>query len=82
MGGGVGWWCGGAGVGLGWGGGAGAGALTGGVSGPLAPWCLARLAFAALFGRSRWIAGAAARSVLGAAVVALAQVAGLDLVEG
>jgi cell cycle sensor histidine kinase DivJ len=59
-------------------GGSSACALTGGLSGPLAPWCLAPLAFAALFGRSRWIAEAAALSVLGAAVVALAQVAGLE----
>jgi cell cycle sensor histidine kinase DivJ len=59
-------------------GGSGACALTGGLSGPLAPWCLAPLAFATLFGRSRWIAEAAALSILGAAVVALAQVAGLE----
>ncbi|MDB5459139.1 MAG: integral rane sensor signal transduction histidine kinase [Caulobacteraceae bacterium] len=59
-------------------GGAGACALTGGLSGPLSPWCLAPVAFATLFGRSRWMAEAAALSVLGAAVAALAQVSGLE----
>ena len=59
-------------------GGAGACALTGGLSGPLTPWCLLPLAFAALFGRSRWMAEAAALAVLGAAVVALSQVAGME----
>jgi cell cycle sensor histidine kinase DivJ len=52
--------------------------LTGGLSGPLAPWCLLPLAFAPVLGRGRWLAQAAAFSVLGGAVAALAQVTGLE----
>ncbi len=58
--------------------GAGACALTGGLSGPLTPWCLVPVAFATLLGRGRWMAEAAALAVLGAAVAALGQVAGLE----
>jgi cell cycle sensor histidine kinase DivJ len=52
--------------------------LTGGLSGPLTPWCLLPVAFATLLGRGPWMAQAAALSVLGAAVAALAQMAGLE----
>lgn len=58
--------------------GAGACALTGGLSGPLTPWCLLPVAFATLLGPGRWMAEAAALAVLGAAVAALGQVAGLE----
>ena len=58
--------------------GAGACGLTGGLSGPLTPWCLLPVAFATLLGRGRWMAEAATLAVLGAAVCALAQVAGLE----
>ena len=58
--------------------GAGACALTGGLSGPLTPWCLLPLAFAALLGPGGWMAQAAALAVLGAAAAALAQVAGFE----
>ncbi len=58
--------------------GAGACGLTGGLSGPLTPWCLAPVAVAALTGRRRLMAEAAALSVMGAAVAALAQVARLE----
>ncbi len=58
--------------------GAGACALTGGLSGPLTPWCLLPVAFAAVLGPGRWMAEAATLAVLGAAVCALAQVAHLE----
>jgi cell cycle sensor histidine kinase DivJ len=58
--------------------GAGACALTGGVSGPLTPWCLAPVAAATALGRRRLLAEAAALAVLGGAVAALAQAAGLE----
>ncbi len=58
--------------------GAGACALTGGLSGPLTPWCLLPLAFAALLGPGLWMAQAAALAVLGVAVAALGQVAGFE----
>jgi cell cycle sensor histidine kinase DivJ len=56
---------------------AGAVGLTGGVSGPLAVWCLAPIAAAALLGPGRLMAAAATLSVLGAALAGLAQAAGL-----
>ncbi len=52
--------------------------LAGGLSGPLTPWCLAPVAFATLLGRGPWMAEAAALSILGAALAALAQVAGFE----
>lgn len=52
--------------------------LTGGVGGPLAAWCLAPLAAAAVFGGSSRMAEAAALSLTAAAVAALAGLAGLD----
>jgi cell cycle sensor histidine kinase DivJ len=58
--------------------GAGACALAGGISGPLAAWCLAPVAAAALLGPRRLMAEAAALAVLGAALAALAQAAGLE----
>ena len=58
--------------------GAGACGLLGGLSGPLAPWCLAPVAAATLLGRRRLMAEAAALAVLGAALAALAQAAGLE----
>jgi cell cycle sensor histidine kinase DivJ len=58
--------------------GAGACAMTGGLSGPLTPWCLLPVAFATLLGPGSWMAQAAALAVLGAAVAALAQVTGLE----
>jgi cell cycle sensor histidine kinase DivJ len=58
--------------------GAGACALTGGLSGPLTPWCLAPVAAATALGRRRLLAEAAALAVLGGAVAALAQAAGLE----
>ena len=57
--------------------GAGACGLTGGLSGPLTPWCLAPVAVAALIGRRRLMAEAAALAVMGAVLAALAQIAGL-----
>src|ERR1019366_7936637 len=50
--------------------------LTGGLTGPLAPWCLAPLAAAILLGARR-ISWGAVLSVLALASVALAQAAGL-----
>ncbi|MEI9889886.1 MAG: histidine kinase dimerization/phospho-acceptor domain-containing protein [Caulobacteraceae bacterium] len=58
--------------------GAGACALTGGLSGPLTPWCLAPVAAATALGRRKLLAEAAALAVLGGAVAALAQAAGLE----
>jgi cell cycle sensor histidine kinase DivJ len=58
--------------------GAGACALTGGLSGPMTPWCLLPVAFATLLGPGSWMAQAAAVAVLGAAVAALAQVTGFE----
>ena len=58
--------------------GSGACALTGGLSGPLTPWCLAPVAAATALGRRRLLAEAAALAVLGGAVAALAQAAGLE----
>jgi cell cycle sensor histidine kinase DivJ len=58
--------------------GAGACAMTGGLSGPLTPWCLLPVAFATLLGPGSWMAQAAALAVLGAAVAALAQVTGFE----
>ena len=57
--------------------GAGACVLAGGIGGPLAAWCLAPLAAAAVFGGSRRMAEAAALSLAAAAIVALAGLAGL-----
>jgi len=57
--------------------GAGACGLTGGLSGPLTPWCLAPVAVAALIGRRRLMAEAAALAVMAAVLAALAQIAGL-----
>jgi cell cycle sensor histidine kinase DivJ len=51
--------------------------LGGGVSGPLAVWCLAPVAAATLLGSSRLWAEAAALSVMAAALAALAQIAHL-----
>ncbi|HVY34874.1 MAG TPA: HAMP domain-containing sensor histidine kinase [Caulobacteraceae bacterium] len=51
--------------------------LAGGVSGPLAVWCLAPVAAATLLGSSRLWAEAAALSVMAAALAALAQIANL-----
>ena len=51
--------------------------MTGGVSGPLAVWCLAPVAAATLLGSSRLWAEATALAVMAAALAALAQVAGL-----
>ena len=51
--------------------------LGGGVSGPLAVWCLAPVAAAALLGSSRLLAEAAALAVMAAALAALAQIAHL-----
>ncbi len=59
-------------------GGAGACAFAGGLSGPLAAWCLLPVAFATLLGMGPWMAQAAALTVLGVAVAALAQAAGLE----
>jgi cell cycle sensor histidine kinase DivJ len=53
-------------------------AFTGGLSGPLTPWCLAPVAAATALGRRRLLAEAAALAVLGGAVAALAQAAGLE----
>ncbi len=57
--------------------GAGACVLAGGVGGPLAAWCLAPLAAAAVFGGSRRMAEAAALSLAAAAVAVLAGLAGI-----
>ena len=51
--------------------------LTGGVSGPLAVWCLAPAAAASVFGASSLLAQAGALSLTAAAVAALAGLAGL-----
>ena len=51
--------------------------LTGGVSGPLAVWCLAPAAAASVFGASNLLAQAGALSLTAAAVAALAGLAGL-----
>ncbi len=51
--------------------------LSGGVSGPLAVWCLAPVAAATLLGSSRLWAEASALSVMAAALAAMAQIAGL-----
>ena len=51
--------------------------LTGGVSGPLAVWCLAPAAAATFLGSSRLWAESAALAVMAAALAALAQLAGL-----
>ncbi len=51
--------------------------LAGGVSGPLAVWCLAPVAAATLLGSSRLWAEAAALAVMAAALAALAQMAHL-----
>src|SRR5690349_17853334 len=51
--------------------------LTGGVTGPLAPWILAPVAAAAVLGRSNLLAQAAALSLMAGCVAALAQLAGL-----
>jgi cell cycle sensor histidine kinase DivJ len=51
--------------------------LTGGVSGPLAVWCLAPAAAASVFGASSLLAEAGALSLAAAAVAALAGLAGL-----
>jgi two-component system, cell cycle sensor histidine kinase DivJ len=53
-------------------------AFTGGLSGPLTPWCLAPVAAATALGRRRLLAEAAALAVLGGAIAALAQAAGLE----
>jgi cell cycle sensor histidine kinase DivJ len=53
-------------------------ALTGGLSGPLTPWCLAPVVAATLLGRRRLMAEAAALAVLGAALAAVAQAAGIE----
>ena len=58
--------------------GAAACALTGGLSGPLTAWCLAPVAAATALGRRRLLAEAAALAVLGGAMAALGQVAGLE----
>ncbi|MGZ3278862.1 MAG: sensor histidine kinase [Caulobacteraceae bacterium] len=52
--------------------------LGGGLSGPLTPWCLAPVAAATALGRRRLMAEAAALAVLGGALAALAQAAGLE----
>jgi two-component system, cell cycle sensor histidine kinase DivJ len=57
--------------------GAGACLLTGGVTGPLAPWILAPVAAAAVLGRSNLLAQAAALSLMAGCVAALAQLAGV-----
>jgi two-component system, cell cycle sensor histidine kinase DivJ len=59
-------------------GGAAACMLTGGVTGPLAPWCLAPLAAAAVFGSRRLFAQAGALALLAGAAAALGQLAGLS----
>ena len=51
--------------------------LAGGVSGPLAAWCLAPAAAAAVFGGSSLLAEAAALSLVAAAITALAGLVGL-----
>jgi len=51
--------------------------LGGGVSGPLAVWCLAPLAAATTLGPGRLVAEAAALALMGAALAAAAQIAGL-----
>jgi cell cycle sensor histidine kinase DivJ len=51
--------------------------LAGGVSGPLAIWCLAPVAAAALLGSSRLMAEAAGLAVMAVALTALAQIAHL-----
>ena len=51
--------------------------LTGGVSGPLAVWCLAPAAAAAVFGASSLLAEAGALALASAAITALAGLAGL-----
>ena len=51
-------------------------ALTGGVTGPLAPWCLAPLAAAAAFGSRRLFAQAGALALMAGAAAALAELAG------
>jgi cell cycle sensor histidine kinase DivJ len=51
--------------------------LTGGVSGPLAVWCLAPVVAASVFGASNLLASAGALSLAAAAVTALAGLAGL-----
>jgi cell cycle sensor histidine kinase DivJ len=53
-------------------------AFTGGLSGPLTPWCLAPVAAATALGRRRLLAEAAALAVLGGALAALGQAAGLE----
>ena len=52
--------------------------LAGGLSGPLTAWCLAPVAAATALGRRRLMAEAAALAVLGGALAALAQAAGLE----
>ena len=60
-----------------WGGcGVGSSLLAGGLSGPLAVWCLAPAAAAAVFGGSSLLAEGAALSLVAAAVTALAGLAG------
>ena len=54
-----------------------AGLLLGGLSGPLAVWCLAPAAAAAVFGGSSLLAEGAALSLVAAATMALAGLAGL-----
>lgn len=51
--------------------------LTGGMTGPLAVWCLAAAAAAAVLGHSRLLAQGAALSLMAGCVAALAQLAGL-----
>jgi len=52
--------------------------LAGGLSGPLTAWCLAPVAAATALGRRRLMAEAAALAVLGGALAAIAQAAGLE----
>ncbi|HEY4032050.1 MAG TPA: HAMP domain-containing sensor histidine kinase [Caulobacteraceae bacterium] len=52
--------------------------LGGGLSGPLTAWCLAPVAAATALGRRRLMAEAAALAVLGGALAAFAQAAGLE----
>ena len=52
-------------------------ALTGGITGPLAPWCLAPLAAAAVFGSRRLFAQAGALALMAGAAAALGELAGL-----
>ncbi len=58
-------------------GGAAACMLCGGVAGPLAVWCLAPIAAATTLGTGRLVAEAAAVSLMGAALAAMAQAVGL-----